>query len=282
MKDFKPNRKMHDGPPTNMCWGGKAMKKAEGGTVRSRFNSAFAEARKRGDKVFDFEGKKYTTELAKPKPKVEVGPHGPGSEENDYKSESSENDVVAGSRPSTEENARPTPPKQKIGYTLPDVGLRIGKQGESAITTSPSEDKSDIEPDFVRKKYSIPGVRMGQKGEPAIVIEKKRGGMAKGEKIMKKAKGGHIHGEFSDVKRGDFTKERHLQDHVTSDEVAAKAKGGANWIAGAIKHKGALHRDLGVPMGKKIPAGKLEKATHSSNPTIAKRARLAKTLASFK
>lgn len=236
MKDFKPNRKMHDGPPTNMCWGGKAMKKAEGGTVRSRFNSAFAEARKRGDKVFDFEGKKYTTELAKPKPKVEVGPHGPGSEENDYKSESSENDIVAGSRPSTEENARPTPPKQKIGYTLPDVGLRIGKQGESAITTSPSEDKSDIEPDFVRKKYSIPGVRMGQKGEPAIVIEKKRGGMAKG----------------------------------------------GNWIAGAIKHKGALHRDLGVPMGQKIPAGKLEKATHSSNPTIAKRARLAKTLASFK
>lgn len=33
-----------------------------------------------------------------------------------------------------------------------------------------------------------------------------------------------------------------------------------NWIAGAIKHPGALHKDLGVPMGKKIPEGKLEKA----------------------
>ena len=59
------------------------------------------------------------------------------------------------------------------------------------------------------------------------------------------------------------------------------AKGG-NWIKGAIKHPGALHRQLGVPMGQKIPAKKLEKATHSSNPTLAKRARLAKTLRGFK
>ena len=51
-----------------------------------------------------------------------------------------------------------------------------------------------------------------------------------------------------------------------------------NWIAGAIKHPGALHRELGVPEGKKIPAGKLEKAAHSSNPTERKRANLAKTL----
>jgi len=51
-----------------------------------------------------------------------------------------------------------------------------------------------------------------------------------------------------------------------------------NWIAGAIKHKGALHKELGVPEGKKIPAKKLEKATHSNNPTLAKRANLAETL----
>ena len=59
-----------------------------------------------------------------------------------------------------------------------------------------------------------------------------------------------------------------------------KAKGG--WIKGAIKHPGALHRQLGVPAGEKIPAKKLEKATHSSNPTLAKRARLAQTLKGFK
>ena len=35
---------------------------------------------------------------------------------------------------------------------------------------------------------------------------------------------------------------------------ANRASGGGNWIAGAIKHPGALHRSLGVPQGKKIPA----------------------------
>lgn len=50
------------------------------------------------------------------------------------------------------------------------------------------------------------------------------------------------------------------------------------WIQKAIKHKGALHKSLGVPEGKKIPAKKLEKATHSKNPTLRKRAVLAETL----
>lgn len=51
-----------------------------------------------------------------------------------------------------------------------------------------------------------------------------------------------------------------------------------NWIKGAIKHPGALHRTLGVPEGKKIPAGKLAAAKHSSNPTTRRRANLASTL----
>lgn len=50
------------------------------------------------------------------------------------------------------------------------------------------------------------------------------------------------------------------------------------WIQGAIKHPGKLHRELGVPEGKKIPAKKLAKATHSKNPTIRREANLAKTL----
>jgi len=59
------------------------------------------------------------------------------------------------------------------------------------------------------------------------------------------------------------------------------AKGG-NWIKDATKNKGALHRSLGVPEGKKIPMGKIKKAEKSSNPTLAKRARLAETLRGFK
>ena len=59
---------------------------------------------------------------------------------------------------------------------------------------------------------------------------------------------------------------------------AGRATGGGNWIAGAIKHPGALHRELHVPSGEKIPAKKLASAEHSDNPKLAARARLAKTL----
>lgn len=51
----------------------------------------------------------------------------------------------------------------------------------------------------------------------------------------------------------------------------------ANWIKGAIKHPGALHKQLGVPQGQKIPEKKLEKAA-SIGGTLGKRARLAETL----
>lgn len=54
------------------------------------------------------------------------------------------------------------------------------------------------------------------------------------------------------------------------------------WIAKAIKHPGKLHRELGVPEGKKIPAKKLAKAEKSKNPTIRKEANLAKTLKKMK
>ena len=50
------------------------------------------------------------------------------------------------------------------------------------------------------------------------------------------------------------------------------------WIQSIGMKKGALHKELGVPAGKKIPAAKLEKAEHSKNPTLRKRANLAKTL----
>lgn len=51
-----------------------------------------------------------------------------------------------------------------------------------------------------------------------------------------------------------------------------------NWIQGANIKKGALHHMLGVPEGEKIPAAKIAKAAQSSDPLLAKRARLAQTL----
>ena len=53
-----------------------------------------------------------------------------------------------------------------------------------------------------------------------------------------------------------------------------------NWIKGAIKHPGALHRQLGVPQGEKIPASKLAAASKKGGK-LGQRARLAKTLKKF-
>jgi hypothetical protein len=49
------------------------------------------------------------------------------------------------------------------------------------------------------------------------------------------------------------------------------------WIQKAIKHPGALHKELGVAKGKNIPEKKLEKAAHAGGK-LGKRARLAETL----
>lgn len=51
-----------------------------------------------------------------------------------------------------------------------------------------------------------------------------------------------------------------------------------NWIKNAIKKPGALHKELGIPEGKKIPKKTLTKAEKSSNLTLRKRAVLAETL----
>jgi hypothetical protein len=54
----------------------------------------------------------------------------------------------------------------------------------------------------------------------------------------------------------------------------------ANWIAGAIKKPGALHKELHVPAGEKIPAKKL-KAAEKKGGIEGKRAHLAETLKGF-
>jgi len=55
----------------------------------------------------------------------------------------------------------------------------------------------------------------------------------------------------------------------------------ANWIKKAIKKPGALHKDLGVPKGKKIPAKKLAAAAKKKGK-VGQRARLAVTLKGMK
>ena len=49
------------------------------------------------------------------------------------------------------------------------------------------------------------------------------------------------------------------------------------WIQGAIKHPGALHKEMGVKQGEPIPEGRLEAAAKKGGK-LGKRARLAMTL----
>jgi len=58
-------------------------------------------------------------------------------------------------------------------------------------------------------------------------------------------------------------------------------RGRKNWITDAIKKPGSLRNELHVKKGENIPETKLEKAEHSKNPLLKKRASLAKTLKSF-
>ena len=53
------------------------------------------------------------------------------------------------------------------------------------------------------------------------------------------------------------------------------------WIQKAIKKPGALHKEMGVPAGKKIPSSKLAAAAKKPGK-LGKRARLAETLKGLK
>lgn len=57
--------------------------------------------------------------------------------------------------------------------------------------------------------------------------------------------------------------------------------GKKKWLKSATSDKGALHRNLDIPAGEKIPLTTLKAATHSKNPTIRKEAALAETMRGF-
>jgi hypothetical protein len=110
-----------------------------------------------------------------------------------------------------------------------------------------------------------------------------------GEEEEERAHGGGIHKRGGGMRyvggKGRHKKDGgHIDIYKTTGgthywkDIEESAAGGGKWIQGAIKHPGALHKQLGVPQGEKIPAKKLAKATHSDNPTLARRANLAKTL----
>lgn len=83
------------------------------------------------------------------------------------------------------------------------------------------------------------------------------------------------------MKKGGSVSDGELEGTRLTGGRKAHKHGGradAHWIKGAIKHPGALHRELNVADDKRIPEKKLEKAEHSPNKMVAKRAHLAETL----
>lgn len=76
-------------------------------------------------------------------------------------------------------------------------------------------------------------------------------------------------------------KKKTIKRKDNPNEVDVYAKGGKLDISKAIKKPGALHAQMGVPQGQKIPAKKLAKAAKAPGK-LGQRARFAKTLAGFK
>jgi hypothetical protein len=60
--------------------------------------------------------------------------------------------------------------------------------------------------------------------------------------------------------------------------MAAKRK--KKWMQSAVKRPGQLHRDLGVPQGKKIPKSRLRAAAKRKGK-VGQRARLALTMSRY-
>ncbi len=69
---------------------------------------------------------------------------------------------------------------------------------------------------------------------------------------------------------------------MMEDEMGKSMLGNGNkkWIQGAIKHPGALHEQMGIPQGQKIPKKRLAAAAKKGG-LLGRRARLAQTLSSF-
>ena len=86
---------------------------------------------------------------------------------------------------------------------------------------------------------------------------------------------------MGDMKPSKMPKGKTIRRKDNPDEVQVYAKGGKLNIAKAIKKPGALHEQMGVPQGKKIPAKALAKAAKAPGK-LGQRARFAQVLKGFR
>ena len=87
---------------------------------------------------------------------------------------------------------------------------------------------------------------------------------------------------MGDMKASKMPGKKAIKRKDKPQDVEMYAKGGkAKFIQKAIKKPGALHEQMGIPKGKKIPAKALAKAAKAPGK-LGQRARFAQVLKGFK
>jgi hypothetical protein len=128
-------------------------------------------------------------------------------------------------------------------------------------------------------------VREHLRGKPTVTVPVKREAMAMsyGGDTREEERANIEGNESARYEAMEKKSLKGLKGGGTEQELREGHNTKKKWIAGAIKHPGALHAQLHVPQGKKIPAKKMAAAKAGKyGATAAKRANLAKTLGAFK
>jgi len=263
-------------PP--MKKGGKVPKKAGGGE------------RSAADRIRDNLG--YNSPDYEPKTDPSYKPTGgPSQQDKDRLREMSEEAHKRGGRAKRKDggNVHYGPQEDEAGKKAPSTKQQIATEKHDQNLSKPSRAKA--------KHYDYGGIvpaaqaPMPNVNSPSFL---KFTGAQATPALKKGGKVSHMEWEHS---KQDLREDRKLakkhgmtlehwenskldEKHDKQQSMKGLKHGGkaGKWIQGAIEHKGALHKSLHVPMGEKIPAKKLAKAEHSSNPKLAKRAHLAETL----
>lgn len=271
MKDFKTKQQMTAG---HYCWGGKAMKKAKGGPTRKSENPMRSESTESAKATNDF------MDAAR------------DSYEADRNYSSAQG---YGAKRITRANAQDAKTRRD------DALNRSGTVGTLTAHPAAGLDKEYGDKDLAnfRDEYdsSLGKKRGGSVAKPKLASDKKKysdrdmqGIISQAKQMAPKiiqanqaraAQAQAAAGAQQPPMGGAMPARPMMPARPPMGAMPTMKKGGANWIKGAIKKPGALHKALHVPKGEKIPDEKLEKAMNSSNPKMAKRARLAKTLKSF-
>jgi hypothetical protein len=158
--------------------------------------------------------------------------------------------------------------KREDGGEIPTTRFNFGPSSGSRMTKAaglkrggPAHGDEAEDKALIRKMVKSKDLKRSTGGDVALGLLSPAGLLMKD---AEKSRGGSLDGEMQGTR-------------PTGGRLARK-DGGDNWIAGATKNKGALHKALHVKEGEKIPAKKLEKAEHSKSPLMRKRADLAETL----